>query len=104
MERDVLLAQVKRPLSEAFADRLKGVVLYGSEVRGNSDADSDVDLLVLLDGPVVLARDLRTIIDALYPLQLEIARPLHATPVDVRSYEAGAFALYRNAKREGMTA
>jgi predicted nucleotidyltransferase len=44
-------------------------VLYGSEARGTAHPDSDVDLLVLLRGPVSLGKDLKTIIDALYPLQ-----------------------------------
>jgi hypothetical protein len=42
-----------------------------------------------------------TIVNALYPLQLQIDRPIHVLPVRADSFEAGKFALYRNAKREG---
>lgn len=97
-----LLARVKARLQAIYGDRLGGVVLYGSEARGEAASDSDIDLLVLLIGPVALGRELRTIIAALYPLQLEIERPLHAIPVDMHVYEAGEFALYRNARREGI--
>lgn len=89
-------------LADSFGDRLQGVVLYGSEVRGTATSDSDADLLVLLRGPVALGRDLKAIIDALYPLQLEMERPIHALPVDAAEYAAGEFALYRNARREGV--
>lgn len=102
MDRISLLKRVKILLEEAFGDRLQGVVLYGSEARGDASPDSDIDILVLLTGPVALGRDLRTIIHVLYPLQLEVERPLHAMPVDVEVYEAGEFALYRNAKKEGI--
>ncbi len=52
----------------------------------------------------MLGRDLRMIIHALYPLELEIERAIDATPIDIDTYEAGEFALYRNAKREGIGA
>jgi len=91
-------------LAEAFGERLRGIILYGSEARGQADPDSDVDLLALLDGPVDFGRDLRTCIHALYPLVLEIERPIHTWPVDISVYEAQEFPLYRNAKREGVSA
>ena len=51
--------------------------------------------MVLLDGPVKLGEDLRRIVDALYPLQLEIERPIHALPVAMASFEAGEYAVNR---------
>ncbi len=95
-------ARIHALLDEAFGDRLQGVVLYGSEARGTADPDSDADLLVLLRGPVALGNDLKTIIGALYPLQLDIERPIHALPVEAMVYAKGAFSLYRNARKEGV--
>lgn len=104
MDRQDLLTRIKTRLEAVYGDRLRGVVLYGSEARGDAGPDSDIDVLVLLIGPVAFGKELRTIIDALYPLQLEVFRPLDATPVDVSVYEAGEFALYRNVRREGIFA
>lgn len=99
---EYFLERIKTSLHDEYGDRLRGVVLHGSEARGNAKEDSDIDFLVLLDGPVILGGDLKRIIHALYPLQLEVFRPLDATPVDVRVYEEGEYALYRNAKKEGV--
>ena len=110
MTREKILKEIKRRLEEAFGDRLRGVVLYGSEARGESNADSDLDFLVLLKGPVEFGEELMKIIEALYPLQLEILgtpddpydRLIHAIPVDAKVFEAQEYFLYRNAKEEGV--
>ena len=101
MNREQLLNRIKDCLRDAYGDRLQGIVLYGSEARGEAAADSDIDLLVLLNGPVKLWKDIQTNVYALYDLQLEIIRQIHAMPVDVEAFRAGRYALYRNAKREG---
>jgi len=102
VDRPTLLKRIRESLEEAFGERLKGIVLYGSEARGEATPDSDIDILVLLAGPIKLGRDLRTIIHALYPLQLEIDRIIEAFPVDEADYLRGEYALYRNALREGI--
>ena len=102
MNREQLLQGVKHKLEEAFPCRLKGVVLYGSEARRAAAADSDLDLLVLLDGPVEEPHDSRACIDALYPLVLESGRPIHAEPIDAEEYRAAQYPLFQHAAREGV--
>ena len=102
MNREELLNQIKNRLQQAHGDRLQGIVLYGSESRGDADPDSDIDLLVLLRGPIKLWDDIQTNVHALYDLQLELDRPIHAMPVDIEVFGAGEYALYRNAKKEGI--
>ena len=99
-----LLSGMRKTLEGVFAQRLRGVILFGSQARGEDTPDSDIDLLVLLDGPVDLGDDLKAAIKTLYPLVLELGRPIHPLPVDIREYEAQEFPLYRNAKREGIAA
>ena len=37
-------------LRSHFSDRILAVMLFGSKARGDADAESDLDLLVLVDG------------------------------------------------------
>ena len=94
--------EIRSRLEAAFQERLHGVVLFGSQARGDSRDDSDLDLMVLLEGPVRLGRDLEAIVQALYPLQLELDAPIHAIPVAEASFDAGHYGIYRSAKREGV--
>jgi len=103
MERGELLRRVKSILQDAFGPRLRGVILYGSEARGTAEPDSDVDLLVLLEGPVTWD-DSKKSIHVLYPLVLEIGRPIHTVEVDEAEYEAQEWPLYRMVKAEGVSA
>ncbi|MFY9825696.1 MAG: nucleotidyltransferase domain-containing protein [Thermoanaerobaculia bacterium] len=93
--------EIRPRLEAAFRGRFHGVLLYGSEARHQGGEESDVDLMVLLKGPVRLGRDLDTIVEALYPLQLKVDRPIHALPVSSEVFRAGEYGVYRNAQREG---
>ena len=104
VRNDQFLTDVKSRLGRVFADRLRGVVLYGSRARDDATEDSDIDLLVLLDPPVDLGPDLDTIVRTLYPVQLDLEHTINALPIPYPSYEAGEFGLYRNAQREGIRA
>jgi predicted nucleotidyltransferase len=47
-----ILAELKERLGALYGDRLLSVVLFGSQARGDAEAGSDIDVLVVL-------RDLR---------------------------------------------
>jgi predicted nucleotidyltransferase len=96
------LAGVRPRLEVAFPERLKGIFLYGSEAREEAGPDSDLDLLVVLRGPVSLGQDLDRIVRALYPMQLDLDRPIHALPASEEAFEAGEYAIYRSVRREGI--
>jgi predicted nucleotidyltransferase len=97
-----ILRKCKAVLEALYGDRLKGVVLYGSSARGEDTAESDIDLLVLLDGPVNGPAEVRRIWDELYPVQLECDRAISIRPADAASYQRGESILYQNIHEEGV--
>lgn len=97
-----LLAKIKRRLEEHYGDRLREVVLYGSEARGESAPDSDIDILCVLDGPVNDWREISAITEITYALQLEyLDRVFHIFPVSVVDYNR-RIPLYMEARAEGV--
>jgi uncharacterized protein len=99
---DPTLQQCRTRLQRLYGTRLKGVVLYGSCARGTEATESDIDLMVLLEGPVDAAQEIRRMWEVLYPLQLESALLLSVMPVDAALYDQGAYALYRQVKADGI--
>ena len=99
-----MLREIRKRLERVHPGRLRGVVLYGSEARGEAGPDSDVDVLVLLDDPVDYGRDLQANLDALYPLSLDLGRRISAKPISANEYESVDCPLYRAAHQEGIAA
>ncbi len=104
MDKHDLLREIKNRLRMTFGERLKGVILYGSFARGNETEDSDIDVLVLLAGPVDLSKDIARSIEALYDLSLELGYPISPTPADEMQFKTYQCPLYENVKREGIAA
>ncbi|OGG54743.1 MAG: hypothetical protein A3F84_25980 [Candidatus Handelsmanbacteria bacterium RIFCSPLOWO2_12_FULL_64_10] len=97
-----ILNQCKAILESNYKSQFRGLVLYGSMARNQASPASDIDLLVLLNQPFDYFRELRMIIELLYPVQLESEQLISVKPVPVDDFERGVIQLYRNAKREGV--
>jgi uncharacterized protein len=96
------LSQIRPRLQAAFPDRLRGVLLFGSVARREADSESDLDLLVLLDGPIRLGRICARSFRPSIPCSLATTAPSMLSPVAADVFDAGRYALYRNAKAEGI--
>ncbi len=99
---DPILRRCRAVLEGLYGDRLKDVVLYGSTARGEDTDESDVDLMVVLDGPVDAAAEIYRIWDVLYPVQLDSDRLISVMPADAGSYTRREYSVYRDAQDEGV--
>ncbi len=99
---DETIRKCSETLEQHYGSALRGLVVYGSTARKHDTPSSDIDLLVLLNQPFDYFRELRNIIDVLYPIQLESDRLISAKPALAEDFERGTILLYRIARREGV--
>ncbi|HET6567017.1 MAG TPA: nucleotidyltransferase domain-containing protein [Rhodothermales bacterium] len=52
LELQQALDEARARLRALYGDRLRRVILYGSQARGDAGPESDVDVLVVLEGPL----------------------------------------------------
>jgi predicted nucleotidyltransferase len=80
------------------------IVLYGSHARGQSHKDSDWDIIILLDQPVVNRLVEKEYRDELFDIELEIGEPISTFVFSKNDWEQKyrMTPLYQNIKREGI--
>lgn len=70
MRRPHIVERIREALSQVAPSAQ--AILYGSEARGDARPDSDIDLLVLIDGAKLSIREGDRIITPLYDIDIEI--------------------------------
>lgn len=99
-----LVQRVKARLAEAYGERFAGLVLYGSYARGEAGPDSDVDLLVLLDGPVDRWAEIETLVGIACDIEDGTGEMLSLLARSTADYTEAQSPLLRNVHAEGVQA
>jgi predicted nucleotidyltransferase len=99
------LARFGAALRERFGARLAEVVLFGSRARDEAHEDSDVDVLVVVDGLSDAERlavvDLASAVDFASPEWVGLS-PLVYSSAQAEKMRAGGRRLFRDIDREGI--
>jgi predicted nucleotidyltransferase len=91
-------------LKELYGDRFRGLLLYGSYARGEAMEGSDVDLLLLLDGPVDLSHEILRIEPIKWPLGLAADALLAVTPVSYQKFQKAETSFLQTVRQEAVPA
>lgn len=94
-----LLRQFKAQLCRRFGSRVREVTLFGSWARGSANENSDVDVLVVVDG--LTGTERREIWDLAFQLDCEDSEPMwNLSPLCYATDDAAAL---RSRERRLMT-
>lgn len=104
MEPRDAIADFKRGIERLYGPRLRKLLLYGSCARGDATADSDVDLLVVLEGDIIPGREINRMIDLVCEVNSEHGVLLAVVPVSEDEYRTVRSPLLVNVRREGVEA
>lgn len=101
-----LLHQYLTEIQKIYGTHLKSVILYGSYARGDYTADSDIDIMILVDLP---DESLDYYLESLSELgfQYNVEHDIWIMPIvkniDHFQYWVSAYPFYKNVQSEGVT-
>lgn len=101
---DIVIADLKERLHELYGQRLDRVIVYGSRARGDERLDSDLDVMIVLSGPLdywqELQRTSRVTSEISLDYDVDVSRAF-ATPEEL---ETPASTFYKEVRRDGVVA
>jgi len=97
-----ILQELHKRFDSLYGSRLLKLVLYGSHARGDAQAGSDIDVLVVLNGPVSPGKEIaRTIMDVA-DVSLAHNEVIACLFVSEEEYEHEQSPVLLNIRREGV--
>jgi len=98
------IEEFKAEVNRLYGGRLRGIILYGSWARGTATEDSDIDLVVILEGEVVPGLEIDRMIELITDIGLKYNVLISVYPVSERDYATIKSPLLMNVRREGVPA
>lgn len=97
-----ILMQLRSHFEQIYDSRLVAMVLYGSQARGDARPDSDIDVLVVLKGPVNPGEEIKRTSLIRAELSLQNDEVLSCLFMDEHRFTHYNGPLLRNIRKEGI--
>jgi uncharacterized protein len=101
---ETVLREYRARLEAIYGPRLARLVLFGSRARGDAEPDSDIDVMIVLEGPLdqwtEIQRTSQLVSEVGMKYDVDIAR-VFATRED---YERAGGPFFANVRSEGVSA
>ena len=102
MQLDTILQEFRRGLEQIYGSRLVRVVLFGSQARDEAEPDSDIDVMLVLRGPVNPHAEIHRLSKFKAELCLKYDVVVSCVYVSEAEYSHDETPLMLNVRREGV--
>ena len=97
-----ILTDLRQRFESLYGDRLVRMVLFGSQARGEADPEADIDVLVVLSGPLDTEEEIRRTSGVVSELCLARGLVVACVFMDERRFAHRQGPFLRNVRREGV--
>lgn len=97
-----ILPEIRSRFDSFYGPRLINILLYGSHARGDAEAGSDIDILVVLRGPVDPGEEIARTGEIVADLSLRFGEVISCVFMDEDQFLHRNGPLLRNVRREGI--
>jgi predicted nucleotidyltransferase len=98
------LEELKAGLALLYSDRLKGIYLFGSFSRGEEDAESDIDILIVLDRVDKYGQEVELTSHMISRLSLACGRSISCVFTSERRWKEDGTIFFLNVREEAVPA
>jgi predicted nucleotidyltransferase len=99
---EAILSELKSHFEGMYGDRLIQMTLFGSQARGEAQFGSDIDVLVVLEGPVNPGEEIARTGGIVADLSLKHDEVISCLFMDASRFRNRNGPLLRNIRKEGI--
>jgi len=101
-QTQAMVAELRQHLEALYGPRLVLMMLYGSHARGEAELGSDIDVLVVLKGPVSPGEEIMRTGEIVADLSLKFNKVISCLFMDEERFTYRNGPLLRNVRKEGV--
>lgn len=97
-----LVQDLQQGLKQLYGDRFNSLILFGSHARNQATPDSDIDLLIVLQGPISPGDEILRMGTLKTDLNLKYDELISVVPISETDYRDRNTPLLINIRKEGI--